>query len=374
MMYDLQNADKEANLSFIKAKDIINSLTLQDVEKFLRSLGVEQIVVNEDKQFLICPTICHNHIDDEASMKLYWYHDNKIFRCYTECNEAMSIFELYQKYMELNYYSVSIEEAELYVKQFLKNFIIIHEKQDTLANEIDKYSFKTQLPTLNEYPRQILSYFIKYYHPSWLKEGITKEVMKKFHISFLLSQNKIIIPHFDIRGRLVGIRGRALEEKEIEITKAKYRPIQIGNILYNHQLGFNLYGIFEHQEGIRKRKSAIIVEGEKSVLLDDVFYGPYANTVACCGSTFNKYQISLLVNYLGVNDITVALDKEYISWNDEKAKKYRARIIKLCKKYSNYAQFYYIWDYNNLLKEKDSPYDRGKQIFEQLYKERVKVN
>ena len=45
----------------------------------------------------------------------------------------------------------------------------------------------------------------------------------------------------------------------------------------------------------------------------------------------------------------------------------------MCKKYKNQASFSYIWDYDNLLEEKDSPYDKGKQIFEYLYKNRVKV-
>ena len=143
--------------------------------------------------------------------------------------------------------------------------------------------------------------------------------------------------------------------------------------MYTHPLQFNLYGIYEHAKGIRTRRSAIIVEGEKSVLLDSVYYGKYANTVACCGSNFNKYHISLLTDYLGVNEITVAFDKEYTNCWDEKATKYRNKIESMCKKYTNLASFSYIWDYNNLLKEKDSPFDRGKEVFEQLYKTRVKI-
>ena len=95
MLKTLQNQDQ--NLDFLTAskKDIIDSITLNDVKIFLESLGVEQIVVNEEKQYLICPTICHNPLEEAESMKLYWYQNNKIFRCYTECNEAMSIFKLY---------------------------------------------------------------------------------------------------------------------------------------------------------------------------------------------------------------------------------------------------------------------------------------
>ena len=102
MTTPFSEADKEVNLSFLNAKDIIDSLTLIDVKNFLESLGVEQIEVNEEKQYLICPTICHNPLHNAESMKLYWYQNNKIFRCYTECNEAMSIFTLYKKFMFLN--------------------------------------------------------------------------------------------------------------------------------------------------------------------------------------------------------------------------------------------------------------------------------
>lgn len=366
------DADKEVYLNSLSARDIVNSLTLEDVKNFLESLGVEQIDINKEKQYLICPTICHNPIHEAESMKLYWYHNNKIFRCYTECNEAMSIFELYKKYMAINYYSITLEEAEIYVKQFLKHITVISKKTDTFQEIADKYKFNINIPLLDEYPSTILDCFTKYYHPLWLKDGITKEAMDKFKIRFSLSQNKIIIPHFDIYGRLIGIRGRSLEKEDIE-NFGKYRPVQVGRILYTFPLQFNLYGIYEHQEGIRKSRKAIIVEGEKSVMLDHGFYKNFSNTVACCGSTFNKYQISLLTNYLGANEIIIALDKEYFSWKDKKAKQYREKIEKMCHKYVSQANFSYIWDYDNVLNEKDSPFDKGQEIYEYLFKTRVKV-
>ena len=73
------------------------------------------------------------------------------------------------------------------------------------------------------------------------------------------------------------------------------------------------------------------------------------------------------------NEIVVALDKEYEDWRDSKAKKYREKLEKLCKKYKNQATFSYIWDYDNLLEEKDSPFDKGKEVFEELYRNRVRV-
>ena len=373
MIDSLQSLDAELDLVNVTKRDIIESITIEDVKNFLESLGVTQIDVREDKGYLICPTICHNPIHEAESMKLYWYQNNKIFRCYTECNEAMSIFRLYQKFMEINYNPVTLDEAEDYVKKCLKHIAVIDRKpKSSFDFDLSKYEFSNNVPVLDEYPRSMLNFFTKYYHPAWLRDGITKEAMDKFHIEFCLGQNKITIPHFDINGRLIGIRGRALDKKDIE-EFGKYRPIQIGDTLYTHPLQFNLYGIYEHKEGIRARRSAIIVEGEKSVLLDDGFYGGLSNAVACCGSTFNKYHIALLTDILGVNEIVVALDKEYVDWKTPKAYKYRDKIETMCRKYKNYASFSYIWDYDNLLEEKDSPYDKGKEVFEYLYKNRVKV-
>ena len=372
-MVNFNQADKEAYFSTLSAQDIIESLTLLDVKNFLESLGVNQISVNEEKQYLICPTICHNPINEAESMKLYWYHNNKIFRCYTECNEVMSIFELYKRYMEINYYPITLFEAENYVKQFLKHIVIKPtQKISSFEEEKEKFSLNLTTPVLKEYPITSLDLFTNYYHPSWLKDGIKPEVMDKFKIKFSLAQNKIIIPHFDINGRLIGIRGRALEKSEIE-NFGKYRPIQFGNILYTFPIQFNLYGIFEHKEGIKRTRRAIIAEAEKSVMLDNGFYDKDANCVACCGSTFNKYQINLLTNILGATEIIIALDKEYTDWKTERAQKYREKIEAMCNKYKNQATFSYIWDFDNLLEEKDSPFDKGKEIFEELYKHRIKI-
>jgi hypothetical protein len=273
--------------------------------------------------------------------------------------------------MALNFYPVTIGEAEEYVRQFLKHIVIHVKETSTFELDVDKYKFNTNIPVLDEYPKEMLSYFTKYYHPSWLQDGITKEAMDKFQISFSIAQNKIIIPHFDINGRLVGIRGRALNEEDIAL--GKYKPIKIGETLYTHPLQFNLYGIYEHKEGIKMRRQAIIAEAEKSVLLDQGYYGDLSNCVACCGSNFNKYQISMLTDILGATEIIIALDKEYETCYDEKAKKYRAKIEQMCRKFKTQATFSYIWDYDNLLKEKDSPFDRGKEIFEKLFKERIKI-
>ena len=361
--------DETVLLNSLSTKDIIESLTIDDVARFLESLGVE---VDKFENYLICPTICHNPLEEAESRKLYWYQNYKVFHCYTECNESMSIFELYRRYMSLNEYEVTVEDAELYVKQFLRNIKIKEiERKSSLALDKDRYIIKDNGEELREYPLSMISYFSTYYHPSWLKEGITKEVMDKFQIKFSLGQNKIIIPHLDIDGRLVGIRGRALEEKDIEL--GNYMPITIGDTIYKHRLQLNLYGLYQHKEAIQKYHRATIFESEKSVLKDDVFYGKNSVAVACCGSSLNKYQVSLLCKHLGVSEITIAFDKEYTDLKDPKAKTYRQKLIDMCDKYKHSSSFSYIFDEQNLLELKDSPNDKGQEIFELLYKKRSKI-
>ena len=361
--------DEQVLLNSLSTKDIIESLTIDDVVRFLESLGVE---VDRFENHLICPTICHNPIEEAESRKLYWYQNYKVFHCYTECNESMSIFELYRRYMSLNEHEITLDDAELYVKQFLKNIKIKEiERKSPLTLDKSKYRITDNNEELIEYPISTISYFSTYYHPSWLKEGITKEVMDNFQIKFSLGQNKIIIPHLDFDGRLIGIRARALEQKDIEL--GKYMPITIGETIYAHRLQFNLYGLYQHKEAIQKYKRAVIFESEKSVLKDEVFYGKNSIAVACCGSSLSKYQVALLCKKLGVNEIVIAFDKEYTDLKDPKAKTYRNKLIEMCEKYKHLASFSYIYDEQNLLSLKDSPNDRGKEIYEKLYQNRSKI-
>lgn len=367
-MKSFETLDEVAYLNSLTKKDIINSLTTEDVKSFLESLGAP---VERNARGLVTTTICHNPIEEAESMKLYYYEDRKIFHCYTECGESMSIFELYKRYMSLNHSDITDEEAEDFLKKFLKNKVVVitQPKKKELVNK-ERYLFERQILQDPSYSKHILDCFTKYYHPSWLAEGITKEVMDRFQIRFSVHQNKIVIPHFDIDGRLIGIRGRALDDYDLQF--GKYMPITVGDEMYSHHLGWNLYGIYEHKKAIQKYHRAIIYESEKSVMLDEVYYGENSCAVAVCGSVLNKNQIGLLKK-LGATEIILAFDKEYEDCYSEKGKKYRSKIVNMGKKYAHCASFFYLFDEKNLLNEKDSPIDRGLEIFQQLYQKRIKI-
>ena len=96
--------------------------------------------------------------------------------------------------------------------------------------------------------------------------------MDKFNILYSNSQNKIIIPHYDIEGNLVGIRGRALDRWEIE-NIGKYLPVKVEQTWYKHPLSMNLYGLNKNKENIKKYGYVFLFESEKSVLQFENF--PY---------------------------------------------------------------------------------------------------
>lgn len=360
--------DEVAIRNSYEGETLIKAFTLSDVERFLRSLGVSDIDVQDD--YLVCPTICHNTLDEAESMKLYYYDKTKNFHCYTQCSENFTIISLYQKYMALNHQEISYDEALYYLREFLSLDFedeVIISPRDT---EYEHITIERQsIVVLPEFNKNALDVFYPKSHPLWEGEGITAEAQSKFGIRFSYGENRIIVPHRDINGRLVGIRARALEEEDMKF--GKYRPVKVGSTLYNHQLGFNLYGIWEHRKAIQLTKRAIIYEGEKSVLLDDSYYGPYSVAVATCGSQLNRFQINLLVQELGVNEIILAYDKEYDSGFAADGRAYRQKLIDKCQKYRGLATFYYLFDEHNLLNKKDAPCDKGQETLEKLMKRRI---
>jgi DNA primase (bacterial type) len=220
------------------------------------------------------------------------------------------------------------------------------------------------LPVFSE---GVLDVFTKIYPAQWLEEGISAAAMDKFNILFSISQNKIIIPHYNVKGELVGIRGRALNEWEVE-NVGKYMPIKVENIWYNHRLSLNLYGLNANKENIKKNGYAILVEGEKSVMQAESFKRDNC-TAAVCGSNLNKFQIEILMRECSPREIIIAFDNE-----EEKGKSiYFDKLYAMCKKYSNYADFSFIYDKYNLTKKKDSPFDEGEETFNKLLEKRVKV-
>lgn len=346
-------------------KEIINDLKIESVIELMQRLGADRY--KEEENQIIFPTICHNENAEEASMKLYFYKNTKMFYCYTSC-EAMSIFKFLKNYYEtrgIEYDWVSdIYDVVINCSSFnpTKGFT-----NTQRVNLRDKFGKKREEIVLPEYNAGALDTFIKKYPPEWLNDGISPAAMDRFDIRYSISQNKIIIPHRDINGRLVGIRGRALNDWEIE-NVGKYMPVRLEQTWYKHPLGMNLYGLYENKESIKRNKICYIFESEKAVMQFDSFDLPKC-AVAVCGSQFNKFQLNLLLRHCQPNEIVICFDKEEQEGQD----KYFNKLYSLCKKYIMYANFSFIYDRENILNLKDSPSDKGEETFKELLSRKVRV-
>ena len=343
---------------------IVNELQDKDVINLLLNLGADRY--KETDEAIIFPTICHNEDSAEASMKLYYYKNTKLFYCYT-ADGGMSIFKLLEhiyktRGIEYDWYNdVYLPIINCTASKGLK-------KTGTSRPELlrNKYGQKRKIIELPEYPKGVLDVFVKEYPSQWIKEGISKVAMDKFNIKFSISQNKIIIPHYDVNGRLVGIRGRALNEWEVE-NVGKYMPVQIEQTWYKHPLSLNLYGLNENKENIKKTGKVFIFEGEKSPLQFESFNQPNC-AVAVCGNSFNKFQLDILIKECSPTEFILCFDRE-----KEEGDKYFNKLWKICEKYRHYGNFSFLYDREGLLQLKESPSDQGEEVFNKLLNRRVIV-
>lgn len=347
----------------IDYQGIIEQLNTDKIIDLMERLGVETYVRRPG--YVIFPTICHNEDPAQASMKLYYYENNHIFYCYTNC-QSMSIFKFLKHYYECRNISFDWYEDIYKVVLDCSNFRLAAPGHVTYKSIRDQYRRPEhiQLPTYSE---GILNTFTKFYPPEWLNDGISKTAMDKFNILYSIPQNKIIIPHYNIDNKLVGVRGRALNPWEVE-NIGKYMPVQIEGKWYSHPLSLNLYGLNKTKENIKKTGICFIFEAEKSVLQIDSF-DRLNCAAAVCGSQFNKFALKILIQNCHPNEIVICFDKEEKPGEDI----YFNKLYKLCNKYKNYANFSFIYDMENLLELKDSPTDKGEAIFEELLKKRVRI-
>lgn len=361
-------------MPFYDKDKLKEQLDVEEIYDLLELWGGEPEYTSDG---LISQTICHN-LPGEGSRKLYYYRNTRLFHCYTGCiDPSFDVFELAIKIAKLqrsedwdlyaamnyiaHYFGLEGEEPEQEEKKladweiFKRHAIITKEESGFIQ--------------LKEYNPVILTRFAYPRIGSWEAEGILPEISRKNLIGYYAGGEQITIPHFDIDGRLVGVRGRFLSEEKAN-RYGKYMPLKVGKTQYNHPLSMNLYNLNNSKENIRQSGTAIVFEGEKSCLKMASIYGRDNDiSVAVCGSSLSAYHIKLL-KALGVREIIVALDRQFQAIGDEEFKRLKNKLIYLGKKYGNAVKLTVIFDKDMITNYKDSPIDQGREKFEILLKER----
>lgn len=353
-----------------------------DKDKFKESLTTEDIktVLNyfhadyyeNEEGVIISETICHNKAN--GSHKLYYYSESHSFYCYTHCG-AFDIYGLVKRVSKTRGKALNFSQAIRKLGDILQRPINRRERVKGVVTQVKliedwdwlkKIQRKESIvPQLNNINESILNYFDKLYPSSWYEEGISIETMEKYKIMFYPEVYQTIIPHYKEDGSLIGIRSRNWRKDLVK--KAKYIPTYIGETSYNHPLRYSLYGLYQNKETIKKKKKVMIVEGEKSCLLSDTFYGEDNFVVALCGSNLSKYQLKLLLD-LGVEEVIIALDKDYFFTDTEEYESYMKKVMRIARMTTPYCRTYHLTDTQGILGLKESPLDVGKEDLEKLMK------
>lgn len=361
--------------------EIKEKLTTAQVEDIVRDFGGDPRPIPGG---FVAATICHNH-PGEGSHKLYYYENTKLFRCYTGCDATFDIFELACKVHELRGTSEqwTLYDGMRYIarRAGIEGTFINDEDEQFGAlpdwRVFEKYdrikvSAEDQKRIqLKEYDPIILDRLAYPLIGDWIDAGMTEEVLAANRIGFCPSTDQITIPHFDMDGRFVGLRGRTLGKEEAEMY-GKYRPMFLNGQMYNHPLGLNLYNLNNSKDQIGKMKKAIIFEGEKSCLLYQSYFGRENDiSVACCGSAVSSWQINTLLE-IGAAEIVIAFDKQFKEKNDEEFRHLTKNLKAINDKYKNYVNVSFVFDKSGKnLGYKDSPIDCGADTFVKMFKNRV---
>lgn len=373
---------------FLDKKAILDSLTKEDIVKIVMSLGSREPKKDSNGN-LIFQTICHNPPDPSNSYKLYYYHEpnkksnGRIFHCYSGCDDSFSIVELVIRANRSNGKTITWYKALRYIAQLTgKMQFVSSDKAEKNKEKIDDFIWINRLKAAKKNKRAIVSLSginenildLFYYapHEEWLKEYINREALSRYEIGYYGLTNQIIIPHRDKDNRLIGIRGRFLDEEDVEKI-GKYAPLQIEGKILKHSLGSNLYGINVVQEKIKKIRKVMLVEAEKSCLQAYSYFGEDSFVVATCGSNITTTQIKLLLQYLQVEEVIVAFDREYHEPDSYEAEIYYNKLIKKVAPLVPYCKVYLVLDRKKRLPFKASPTDCGKKMLITLMEEKVLI-
>lgn len=183
---------------------------------------------------------------------------------------------------------------------------------------------------------------------TWRDEGISDDTMRIFGVKYDAFSNCIVYPIKNEDGEIVNIGGRTLDPEFKAKGMRKYTYFRKWKDFGGLRV---VYGLFENAQEIKKCHEVIVFEGVKSVFIARE-YG-FKNCAAILTSHLNPWQMRILAK-LGVR-VIFALDKEVDVRKDH-------NIAKLAR-YSNVS---FIRDHSGLLAEKDSPVDRGKDVFVEL--------
>lgn len=206
------------------------------------------------------------------------------------------------------------------------------------------------------YPKTILNNYGVIPYKKWLDEGISCKTQKEFGVGIDVISDRVTFPVFNKSNELIGVKGRYCgKDKNIE-DRYKYL------YLYPCNKSVEFFNLNRALPYIKDKKEVIVVEGAKTIMY--LSQWGFKNSISIEGDSLSDAQIKIL-KQLGIST------KFIFAWDKDKDAKFIKNELDRLKGRLKYS----IYDKGNLLSDKDSPCDKGIEIWNNLYKNNLyKIN
>ncbi len=314
----------------------IHPRTIQEVKDKADIVDVisEHIVLKKKgKEFV---GICPFHDDSKPSMtvsptKQFYYcfscgaggNSIKFLMEFTRNNFTDVVLSLAKK-NEINVINVDGPQQEIYKKQLSRReelYKILRVTKDwfksQLNNSLGKEAHHYLTSQRNLDIKNINDFELGYAPNSWNDLFNYLSKVEKFPLKLILSsglvvskdntdkvydrfRNRLIVPIFDMQGRVVAFGGRSLDGQEPKYLNSPESEV--------FEKGKMLFAFDKASSNIRKRDKAVVVEGYFDVI--SLHSKGITNSVASLGTALNKYQISQLCRCTDSKNITINFDSD----------------------------------------------------------------
>jgi len=286
-----------------KYNEIISEI---DIEKELADRNIRGKITSNNLMIL-----CPFHNEKNASFGISVDGDKKgVYQCFS-CGESGNFFHLIS-YLD----DITFEEAISSYEKDSINVAEIKKLKDLFVNKLNKTMLKQKMKIINlRFLERFKKPYGKFLDYIIEERKLNKKTIEKFNIlccdtnyDDLKWKNRVIIPWYDLKGRLITIDARKIYEKDKIYKIRKIKNSDSNKVLF----GLNF---------IERNSTIIIVEGSF-----DAMYLQQNNisAVALGTSSISDYQIKLLLKH--TNNIVLSFDGDipyYRERNMTSIKKYK---------------------------------------------------
>ncbi len=314
----------------------IHPRTIQEVKDKADIVDVisEHIVLKKKgKEFV---GICPFHDDSKPSMtvspaKQFYYcfscgaggNSIKFLMEFTRNNFTDVVLSLAKK-NDINVINVDGPQQEIYKKQLSRReelYKILRVTKEWFKSQLNNslgkeaHHYLTSQRNLNI--KNINDFELGYAPNSWNDLFNYLSKVEKFPLKLILSaglviskgntdkvydrfRNRLIVPIFDMQGRVVAFGGRSLDGQEPKYLNSPETEV--------FEKGKMLFAFDKAASNIRKRDKAVVVEGYFDVI--SLHSKGITNSVASLGTALNKYQISQLCRCTDSKNIIINFDSD----------------------------------------------------------------